>query len=124
MRKFDEQAFCEIAQAPTGHTAEWFLRAEDSLAFLRGSAGRDEIVIYASSEAVLIHGVLAPTNQVTPADQNDLLHASIDQDEGWCIQRSWSRDEGYRIYLEPPFSSPNLRVTPRRREPGLPTVVH
>ncbi|GAB3503787.1 hypothetical protein GCM10027399_33460 [Curvibacter fontanus] len=109
MQKFDERAFREIAGAPDAGKAEWLLRAEDSIAFLKGNTQRDEIVIYAIADAVLIHGVLAPTEQVTPADQTDLLNAYIMPDNSWCIQRAWGGGEGHRIYLEPPLSHPGCR---------------
>lgn len=104
MQRFDEKAFGSIARAPEAGKAEWLLRAEDSIAFLKGNAQRDEIVIYATSDAVLIHGVLAPTAQVTPADQSDLLRAFVMPDNSWCIQRVWGGGEGHRIYLESPLS--------------------
>lgn len=104
MQKFDEKAFRVIARAPDTGKAEWFLQAEDSIAFLKDNVQRDEVVIYAVSDAVLIRGVLAPTAQVTPVDQDELLNANIMSGESWCIQRSWGGGEGHRIYLEPPFS--------------------
>jgi hypothetical protein len=109
MQRFDERAFREIAQAPDAGKAEWFLGAEDSIAFLKSNAHRDEIVIYATADAVLIHGVLAPTEQVTPADQADLLNSYIMPDSSWCIQRAWGGGEGHRIYLEPPLSDPGCK---------------
>jgi hypothetical protein len=109
MEKFDEKAFREIARAPDAGKAEWLLRAEDSIAFLKSNAQRDEIVIYASADAALIHGVLVPTEQVTPADQADLLNASIMPDDSWCIQRAWGGGKGHRIYLEPPLSHPGCK---------------
>ena len=104
MHKFDERAFRELAGAPDAGKAEWLCRAEDSIDFLKGNAQRDEVVIYASADAVLIHGVLAPTEQVTPANQTDLLNAYITPESSWCIQRVWGGGEGHRIYLEPPLS--------------------
>jgi len=109
MQRFDEKAFRDIARAPSAGKAEWLLRAEDSIAFLKGNAQRDEIAIYATAGAVLIHGVLAPTDQVTPADQADLLNAYIMPDNSWCIQRAWIGGEGHRIYLEPPLSHPGCK---------------
>jgi hypothetical protein len=104
MQRFDEIAFREIARAPDAGKAEWLLRAEDSIDFLKSNAQRDEVVIYATADAALIHGVLAPTEQVTPADQADLLNAQIMPDNSWCIQRAWGGGEGHQIYLEPPLS--------------------
>jgi len=110
MHRFDETAFREIAWAPHTGKAEWLLRAEDSIAFLKGNAQRDEIVVYAIADAVLIHGVLARTKQVTPADQTDLLNAYIMPDDSWCIQRAWGGGQEHRIYLEPPLSHPGCKA--------------
>ncbi|WP_306597711.1 hypothetical protein [Geothrix sp. 21YS21S-2] len=110
MQKFDEVAFRKIARAPGTGKTEWLLRAEDSIAFLKGNAHRDEIVIYATSDAVLIHGVLARTEKVTPADQADLLNAYVLPDESWCIQRAWGGGKGHRIYLEPPLSNSGCKT--------------
>ena len=109
MQRFDEKAFREIARAPEIGKTEWLLRAEDSIAFLKSNAHRDEIVIYASADAVLIHGVLARTEKVTPADQADLLNVNVMLDDSWCIQRAWGGGEGHRIYLEPPLSDPGCK---------------
>jgi hypothetical protein len=109
MRRFDENAFRKIARAPVDRKAEWLLRAEDSIAFLESNAHHDEIVIYATSDAVLIDGLLARTGQVTPADQADLLNAHVMQDDTWCIQRAWGGREGHRISLEPPLSAPGCK---------------
>lgn len=109
MHRFDKAAFREIARVPGSGKSEWLLRAEDSVAFLKGSVQRDEILLYAISSAVLIQGVLAPAKQVTPADQADLLNAHLMPDRSWCIERAWGGGEGHRIYLEPPLSHPGCK---------------
>jgi hypothetical protein len=85
---------------------EWLLGAEDAIDFLKDNAQRDEFVLYANAGAVLIHGVLAPNDQVSPADEGDLLRSMIMPDDSWCIQKAWGGGEGHRIYLEPPLSHP------------------
>lgn len=106
MRRFDEKGFRAIAWPPDADKADWLLGAESAIGFLKDNARRDELVIYASADAVLIHGVLAPTRQVNPADQADLLRSYVMPDDSWCIQKAWGGGEGHRIYLEPPLSSP------------------
>lgn len=106
MRRFDEKALRALAWAPEGDATDWLLGAEAGVEFLRQNATRDEIVIYASAGAVYLHGVLAPTTQVTPANQDDLLNAYVTPEDSWCIQRAWGGGEGHRIYLEPPLSHP------------------
>lgn len=82
-RRFNIEALKSISQAPATSEAEWLIAAEDSVAFLKENAQSDEIVIFASGPATLIHAVLAPLKQVTPADQKDLMHAFVQPDESW-----------------------------------------
>jgi hypothetical protein len=105
LKIFDENSFRALAHPPDNQNIEWLLGAEDSIAFLQDNAKSEELVIYAGTDVALIHGVLAPTNQVTPANQDDLLRSHILPDDSWCIQKEQSR-QGRRIYLDPPLSSP------------------
>jgi hypothetical protein len=109
MRRFDGKALSALAWASEEDSVAWLLGAETSIDFLRDNVTRDELVIYASGGAVLVHGVLAPTAQVTPADHNDLRGAYLMPDDAWCIQRAWGGGEGHRMYLEPPLSSPGCK---------------
>lgn len=108
MRRFDQKEFRAIAWALPDKAA-WLLDAEGATEFLKNNATCEELVIYASAGAVLIHGVLAPTAQVTPADQTDLLGAHVMSDDSWCIQKSWGGGQGHRIYLEPPLTHPGCK---------------
>jgi hypothetical protein len=94
-----------ISQAPATGEAEWLIAAEDSVAFLKENVQSEEMVIYASAPATLIHAVLAPRKQVTPADQKDLMHTFVQTDESWAIQKSYGGGEGHRVYLEAPLRS-------------------
>lgn len=89
MRRFDEEALRGLAWATDEEPIAWLLDAEASVDFLRDNAKRDELVIYASGGAVLMHGVLAPAAQVTPADHKDLSGAYLTPEDAWCIQRAW-----------------------------------
>ena len=106
MRRFDENGLRSVAWAPEAVKVAWLLGAEDAVEYLRDNAGRDELLIYASAGSVLIHGVLAPTAQVTPADQDDLLRSHVMPDDSWCIQKAWGGGQGHRIFLEPPLTHP------------------
>lgn len=108
MRRFDGKALSALAWA-SEEDSTWLLGAETSVDFLRDNATREELVIYASGGAVLVHGVLAPTAQMTPANHNDLLGAYLLPDDAWRIQRAWGGGEGHRMYLEPPLSSPGCK---------------
>jgi len=106
MQRYNDKAFRAIAKSPDTGKAEWLAGAAESIAFLKANAQCEEIIIYAIAPAVLIHGVLAPETQVTPADQNDLLGAHLMSESSWSIQRAWGGGEGHRITLEPPLSNP------------------
>lgn len=102
-RRFNMATLKALAQPPIDKAADWLVGAEDSVTFLKANAQSEEIVIYASGPAVLIHGVLAPAEQVTPADQEDLMHCFVETDESWVIQKSYGGGEGHKVYLEPPL---------------------
>lgn len=104
-RRFNLAALKAISQAPANGEAEWLIASEDSVAFLRDNARSDEVVIYATGPATLIHAVLAPVKQVTPANHQDLRHNFVQTDESWAIQKSYGGGEGHRIYLEAPLES-------------------
>lgn len=104
-RRFNISALKAISQAPATGEAQWLVAAEDSVAFLEENARSEEIVIYANGPATLVHAVLAPQKQVTPADQEDLMDAFVGPDESWVIQKSYGGGEGHRVYLEAPLRS-------------------
>jgi hypothetical protein len=106
-RRFNPAQFRAIAQASNDQTrADWLSRADDSVTFLQANAVSDDTILYASTNAVLIHAVLAPAKLVTPPDYDDLLRSFVESDDSWRIQRSYGGGEGHRVYIEPPLSSP------------------
>jgi hypothetical protein len=109
MQRFNEKAFLEIARPPAKDKGEWLKQAGQSIEFLKLNARSGEIVIYGIAPAALIHGVLAPRTQVTPADHKDLLASYVMPDDSWRIERAWGGGQGHRIYLDPPLSSPGCK---------------
>lgn len=105
MGRFDMRDMQAIWEPPSSEALRvaWVGGAEDSVAFLKSNSTHEEMILYASGPSVLIHGVLAPTSQVSPADQDDLMHDFIDPEASWCIERAYGGGEGHRIYLEPPL---------------------
>lgn len=105
MRRFDIQDLQSIWSPPSDDTerAIWLGGAENSVEFLKSNCKNEEMVIYASGPSVIIHGVLAPTSQVSPVDHDDLMREFIDPEASWCIERAYGGGEGHRIYLEPPL---------------------
>lgn len=105
-KKLNIAALKALAQVPASESVQkWLISAEDSVEFLKQNALSEEIVIYAGGPAVLIHAVLAPIQQVTPADQRDLMSRFVSAEDAWKIQKCYGGGQGHRVYLEPPLSS-------------------
>lgn len=87
-------------------SASWFVGAENSIEFLHQNTLSDEIVIYASTRSVLIHGVLALKRKLTQENISELQNHKIPMlDDCWSIQRVWGGGKGHRMYLEAPLDS-------------------
>ena len=105
MKPFRIADLKKINEIPTEDSPSWLVNAEGSIEFLRLSADSDDIVIYASGSSVLVHGLLAPTTNLTPPNADDLQHNNIPMPEdSWRIQKVWGGGEGHRMYLEAPLS--------------------
>jgi hypothetical protein len=95
-----------ISRIPDSQDNVWLLNAEGSIEFLQSNARDDEVVIYASTKCVLIHGVLALKRRLTSNAISELQNRNIPMsDDSWCIQQVWGGGKGHRIYLEPPLTS-------------------
>lgn len=105
MRRFKKSELEALAVCPDQGAVEWLAAAEDSVSYLKLNAENDELLIYAGSKYILIHGVLAPSSKVTPPDGQDLQHSFLTVDDCWAIQRVWSDGQERSMYLEPPLSS-------------------
>jgi hypothetical protein len=106
MQPFTITELKKLNELPKDGSLSWLVNAESSVNFLRLNSENDEIVIYASGSSVLIHGVLAPSNKVTPPDATDLQSNNIPMpNDRWCIQQVWGGSEGHRMYLEAPLRS-------------------
>lgn len=106
MRPFKITELKALNEITKADPASWLVAAEDSVTFLKANSANDEIVIYASGSSILVHGVLALKDKVTPADGADLQSSNIPMPgDSWRIQRAWGGGEGHRIYLEAPLSS-------------------
>lgn len=95
-----------ISSSAVSDNRSWLVSAEESIDFLRQNASNDEIVIYASTRSVLIHGVLGLTRKLTQECISELQNRNIPMpDDSWSIQRVWGGGKGHRMYLEPPLTS-------------------
>lgn len=116
MRRFEISDLQSIWPPPSDGTerAIWLGDAENSVEFLKNNSKHEEMVLYASGPSVLIHGVLTPTSQVSPADQDDLMRDFIDPEASWCIERAYGGGEGHRTC--PTTSRPAHRALPIRTQ--------
>jgi hypothetical protein len=106
MKPFRIADLKKVNEIPSDDSQSWLVNAEGSIDFLRLNAESDDIVIYASGSSILVHGVLAPTANLTPPDGDDLQNNNIPMpDDSWRIQQVWGGGEGHRMYLEAPLSS-------------------
>lgn len=104
MKSFKIADLKNINDIPSEDSESWLINAEDSIAFLKLNSESDEIVIYASGRSILVHGVLVPTDNLTPPDGDDLQNCISMLDESWSIQKVWGGGEGHRMYIEAPMS--------------------
>jgi hypothetical protein len=109
VRRFNLEALKTISKPPSEGLPDWLSHAEDGAEFLKSMVQGEEILLYASASAVLIHGVLAPISNITPANHDDLLSSFIQLDDCWRIQRTYGGGEGHRVYLEPPLCSQSCK---------------
>ena len=106
MHPFKLSDLLAISNSPVPDDGPWLVRAENSVDFLRRNATNDEIVIYASTRSVLIHGVLGLTRKLTQGNISELQNRNIPMpDDSWSIQRVWGGGKGHQMYLEPPLAT-------------------
>lgn len=90
--------------------AQWLGDAQGSINFLKANARGPRIVIYASLRYVLVHCVLALTEQLKKAGHKDLGHGFIRSDRTWCIQHVSGGGQPDRVYLEGPMDGESEAV--------------
>lgn len=98
-----------LVESPPEDDGSWFGRGRDGVDYLIQNARSEHVVIYASGRTVLIHGVLAPSANVTPPDVDDLLRTQFGLDDAWAVQKAYGGVEGYRMTLEAPMDTPGCK---------------
>lgn len=106
MRSFQLNDLLAITNPPASNNQDWMTGAEESVKFLQQNAVNEDIVIYASTSCVLIHGVLGLKRKLTQVSISELQDEVIPMpDDSWVIQQAWGGGKGHQMYLEPPLSS-------------------
>lgn len=106
MPQFKVNDLLAISNPTESNRNDWFIGAEDSVDFLLQNSLNEEIVIYASTNCVLMQGVLGLTRKLTQKSISELQNSNIPMlDDSWCIQKAWSGEVGHLMYLEAPLTS-------------------
>jgi hypothetical protein len=92
-----------LADLPRQNPGVWLASAEDGVRFLEDHVRSDTTVLYASMNAVLIHGVLVPETALVSADRDQLSRDFIFPSDGWVIEHVSGGGEPDRVYLDPPL---------------------
>lgn len=87
-----------------GKTEKWLTGAESAVDFLRENVGTQQIVVYAQLPHVLIHGVLAPLEQLKCIDAKELQNDFVKSDARWYIEEEWGVEGPARVFLAPPLA--------------------
>lgn len=83
----------------------WLTAAEEGVDYLVGHLGEDETILFTNVGQSYVVSVFAPSAQVTPTDQGDLLRAMIMPESTWSMTYSVTGDT-FDYYLSPPLDSP------------------
>src|SRR5258708_937919 len=92
-----------LAEIPSKDAGSWLASAEAGVEFLKQNVRSDTTVIYASLNAVMIHGVLIALEHLNPADHKKLRDEFVLPDDSWIIEHVSGGGEPDRVYLAPPL---------------------
>jgi hypothetical protein len=93
----------QLADIPQQDAGPWLASAESGVKFLKEHLRSDTTVLYASLNAVMIHGVLVPLKHLEPADHKNLSDEFIGPNDSWIIEHSSGGGRPDRVYLAPPL---------------------
>jgi hypothetical protein len=77
---------------------------------LKENARGDRVVIYANLRYVLLHCVLAITDQLKKAGHEDFGHGFVQPDRTWCIEHSSGGGQPDSVYLRGPLDGESEAV--------------
>jgi hypothetical protein len=92
-----------LAKLPDGDAGQWLSSAESGVKLLRNQLRTNTTVIYASMNAVMIHGVLIPEQDIASMDHDRLSREFVMPDDAWMIEHASGGGEPDRVYLAPPL---------------------
>jgi hypothetical protein len=92
-----------LAALPNANPGAWLASAEDGVRFLKEHLRGDQTVLYASLNAVMIHGVLVPVQGLEAANRDELSREFVSPDASWIIEHVSGGGQPDRVYLAPPL---------------------
>lgn len=92
-----------LAALPDKNPGTWLASAEESVRFLKEHLRGDQTLLYASLNAVMIHGVLVPEKGLAAIDHEELSRGFVFPDASWIIEHASGGGEPDRVYLSPPL---------------------
>jgi hypothetical protein len=92
-----------LAAMPQSEPGPWLAGAEESVRFLKEHLEGETTILYASLNAIYIHGVLVPEAALEDISHEELSREFISPDASWIIEHASGGGEPDRVYLEPPL---------------------
>jgi hypothetical protein len=92
-----------LAAMPQSDPAPWLEGAEEGVNFLRDHLQGELTVLYASLNAVYVHGVLVPEAVLEGIDHEELSREFVSPDSSWIIEHASGGGQPDRVYLDPPL---------------------
>lgn len=92
-----------LAALPQSNPGPWLAGAEESVGFLKDHFQGEYTVLYASLNAIYIHGVLVPEGALKDVNREELAREFVTPDASWIIEHVSGGGEPDRVYLDPPL---------------------
>jgi hypothetical protein len=92
-----------LAALPDTSAGAWLATAEEGVQFLKEHLGGEQTVLYASLNAVMIHGVLVPIQGLESINREEFSREFVSPDASWVIEHVSGGGEPDRVYLAPPL---------------------
>lgn len=92
-----------LAAMPKSDPGVWLAGAEDSVNFLKDHLQGETAILYASLNAIYVHGVLVPEAALEGVSHEELSRDFIQPDASWIIEHASGGGKPDRVYLDPPL---------------------
>ncbi len=101
----DMKEFLGVVVPPEEDTREWLEGASSCVDFVLQNGHSREIILYSNVRCSFIHSVLAPLENLTPPNYEDLQGINISAHSHWALEHVSGGGEPDRMYLSDPISN-------------------